>query len=366
MLNKKKILLIGPLSPPITGCSMVNDLVYKRLAVRNDVEIDVINRAFPFFNERIGYFSFRKAIFYIRQYFRINKIISNDVIYIAIGLTFFGVIKDLPFFIVAKIWNKEVIVHVHGNYLYKQYDILKGFKRRLFHYVLSIMDKGIVSSKVLIHNLTPFIDKKNIFCMHYFVEDFLLKEVKKKDIQNNEKIKILYLSNLMKEKGIIDFLVSLKLMDKEFIDYEVKIIGGVDNENKNEIFNLIDSNPKISYSPPVRGEDKKKAYLWANTFVLPTYYSMEGEPISLLEAMATGNIIVTTDHAAISDICGVNTGFIVRKNSPEDIKEKLIFISKNINNLQSMMDYNYEYARKKYTTDIFIKNLINVFYEERK
>jgi hypothetical protein len=40
---------------------------------------------------------------------------------------------------------------------------------------------------------------------------------------------------------------------------------------------------------------------------------MEGQPISILEAMGLGNVIVTTKHAGIPDVCGNKNAVFVDK-----------------------------------------------------
>ena len=116
---------------------MVNDLVLANLGKDGFFEVDVINRSFPIFNESIGEFSFKKIWFYISQYVKAHKIFKRDIVYIAIGLTFLGVLKDAPFILLAKLLKKQVVLHVHGNYLRTQYELLHSLKKRVFHYVLS-------------------------------------------------------------------------------------------------------------------------------------------------------------------------------------------------------------------------------------
>lgn len=59
----RKILLIGPLSPPITGNSLANDIVIKGLKNNESVDIDYINTQFEVFKINIGKFTIKKAIF---------------------------------------------------------------------------------------------------------------------------------------------------------------------------------------------------------------------------------------------------------------------------------------------------------------
>lgn len=362
MGTKKKdinVLLIGPISPPVTGCSVVNDLVLEKLNQENGFNVKCINRAYPEFNEAIGEFSFKKVFFYVSQYFQAAKLFRADIAYIAIGLTFFGVLKDAPFVFIAKLLGKQVVIHVHGNYLKTQYALLSGFKRKIFHFILSRANKGIVSSELLKDNLTPFLDKDKIFWMPYFVEK-TLKDVIEEDVVNTNGLNILWLSNLMEGKGIFDVFEALKILNTNNVPYKARIVGGIDLENEKKTFDYINSNPNIEYFKPIRGQEKVDAYLASNVFILPTYYKMEGQPIALLEAMLTGHIIITTDHAGILDICSSKNGYIVEKKSPKQIAEKLEVIAKNPEEFKDMMIYNHHYAKNNYKPEDFISRLARI------
>lgn len=357
--NHINVLLIGPISPPVTGCSIVNDLVLEKLNQQHCLSCVAINRAFPEFNEAIGEFSYKKLLFYISQYFQAYKIFRSDVTYIAIGLTFFGVLKDAPFVFISKLLGKQVVIHVHGNYLKTQYSLLSGFKKKLFHFTLSRANKGIVSSELLKDNLTPFLEENKIFSIPYFIEK-TLKDISEKDVINTNGLNILYLSNLMEGKGIFDLFEALKILNQREIPYKAKIVGGVDLEQKDQIFDIIKSNPNIEYCKPIQGQEKINTYLASNVFVLPTYYKMEGQPISLLEAMLTGHIIITTNHAGIMDICSEKNGYIVNKKSPEQIADKLEYIGNNIIDFKDMMVYNHYYVKNNYNPEDFINKIVDV------
>jgi len=354
-----KILLIGPLSPPVTGCSVVNDLVLEKLNQEHSFSVNCINRAYPEFNEAIGEFSFKKFFFYVSQYIQAFKIVKTDITYVAIGLTFFGVLKDAPFILFSKLIGKQVVVHVHGNYLKTQYALLSGVKKKMFHFILSRANKGIVSSKLLKDNLTPFLKDDKIFWMPYFVEK-TLKDFTEKEAVNINGLNILYLSNLMEGKGVFDVFEALKILNKKEVPYKAKIVGGLDLENKNKVFDYINSNPNVEYSKPISGQEKIDAYLASNVFVLPTYYKMEGQPIALLEAMLTGHIIITTDHAGILDICSEKNGYIVNKKDSKHIAEKLEYIANNLQNFTNMMVHNHVYAKTNYKPEDFISRLATI------
>jgi len=42
---------------------------------------------------------------------------------------------------------------------------------------------------------------------------------------------------------------------------------------------------------------------------------MEGQPISIIEAMASGNLIITTKHGGIQDICSDMNALFCKKTT---------------------------------------------------
>jgi len=352
-----KILLIGPFPPPITGNSLVNDLIVKHLPKYHpEIIIDTIDNSFPVLKEDIGHFSVKKVIFYLRQFGMISKIIYADKIYLAIGITFFGVLKYAPFIFFARILKKEVILHVHSNYLWKQYALLKGIKKKSFHFILSRASKGIVLSNSLRKNLYPFLKDEKIYVIENFAEDFLFDSVVTK---NTEKLRIIFLSNLMVEKGIIDLFEALLLLEKKGIDFQAKIAGDIDISMKAKINQYLNKlSNSVEYLGVVVNKEKKALLDWGNVFVFPTYYSMEGQPICIFEAMATFNIILTTKHAGIPDIFkdGIN-GFYIEKKSPISISNRLIELNKNLPTYRNIAEHNRKEVEEEYRFNKFIDKL---------
>ena len=358
MNNKISILLIGPFPEPLSGVSIANQVVNEVLSEDSQFEVDLINTSYSIFDEEIGKFSFKKAFFYLTLNLNIFKIFKHKIIHITPGQTFYGILKYGFFIILGSVFRKELIIHVHGNYLGKEYQSLKGFKRVLFYFLVSRFTKGIVLSNSLKHNLTPFLEDKNIFSLPNFAQDYLYAEDKK---LVNDELRIFYLSNLMKEKGIFCLLNALKNLEKNNIIYKAKIAGNIDQKYSKEILNLFTELKNAEYIGVVNGDDKKNLLKWGNVFVLPTFYKMEGQPISILEAMATENLVVTTNHAGIPDIFKdkVN-GYLVKKNSIKSIQDILTYIATNKSEIEKIAIYNKEYFLDNFTVNSFKKNLIKI------
>ncbi len=359
-----KLLIIGPFPPPITGNSLANKVILENLSEYfPHYKVNFINTSYPTFKEDIGKFSLKKVFVYTKQYKEVYKIFKSDKIYITTGQTFFGVLKYAPYILLSKFLNKELIIHIHGDYLWQEYNKLTDYKRKIFKSLISKFDKGIVLSKTLRRNLKSFLPENKIFELPNFVEDYLFDiDIEKKLKENFDELRIIYLSNLMKEKGILDLLEALLILKEKNIPFKSKIAGNIDNSLKNKIFEYLDRlKENVEYLGVVSGNKKKELLEWGNTFVFPTYYKIEGQPISILEAYATGNIVLTTNQGGIPDIFEeTKNGFYIEKKNPKSISNTLQNISLNIENLRYITKQNYLTAKGKYTVENYIKNFKNI------
>lgn len=359
----KRLLLIGPFPEPITGNSLSNKIVFEGFSSKASFQVKKINTSLNFFDEQVGKFSFRKFFQSLKHNLKCYKVFLADIVYITPGQTFFGILKYGLFIILAKVSGKSVIIHIHGNHLHKSFADFSPIKKRIAKYILGRSEKGIVLSESLIPNLAPFLENDKIYVIYNFVENFLVQDIEELVKQKSfNSLKIIYLSNLMEEKGILDLLEALRILKEKGLKYEAKIAGHIDVRSKSKVESYFQDLPDVNYLGVLRGEDKKKLLLWGNIFVFPSYYLMEGQPISLLEAMSTGNLILTTDHAGISDVFTNEVhGMYISKKSPADIVKKLEGISQNPDGFKQILIDNHKYGSMNFSTNAFISNLETVF-----
>lgn len=266
-------------------------------------------------------------------------------------------IKYSPFILLSSWLNKELVFHIHGNHLRNEYDSLHGSKKKIFHYLLSKGSKGIVLSESLRRNLSPFLNSKDIFVIPNFAEDYLIDS----NIKSNfTELRIVFLSNLMKEKGILNLLDSLSKLESKGIPHSAKLAGHIDPKNEREIFNAVKALKNTVYLGVVEGMDKKGLLDWGNVFVLPTFYKMEGQPISILEAMATENVIITTKIEGIGEMIKQNENgfFIDNENITTKLTQVLIGLSENKKMIKEIALNNKVHFLNNFTFDLFKQRLL--------
>lgn len=98
------------------------------------------------------------------------------------------------------------------------------------------------------------------------------------------------------------------------------VAGAIEPEIKSKVERYFSElGDAVTYHGVVKGKKKKNLLLRNYVFCLPTYYPNEGQPISILEAMANGCAIVTTDHGGIKDIVSNSYGVFVEKENSRSI-----------------------------------------------
>ncbi len=142
---------------------------------------------------------------------------------------------------------------------------------------------------------------------------------------NSDTIEFAFISRIMKEKGIVQYLDAAKTIRAKHPKTRFHVYGFCEQVFEGELKRL-EEKDIIIYHGLVK--DMSSIYRQMNCIVHPTYYP-EGISNVLLEAAASARPIITTDRSGCREVVedGVN-GFIVRQKDSQDLIEKIeIFLA---------------------------------------
>jgi glycosyltransferase involved in cell wall biosynthesis len=172
---------------------------------------------------------------------------------------------------------------------------------------------------------------------------------------------ILYLGRINKIKGIDLLIESFKDLTTEFNNVELVIVGpdeGFLSELKNQTRKL-DLEDKILFTGPLYGEDKFKAFVDADVYVLPSIY--ETFPISVLEALACAKPVVVTDRCGISDLtckCGLVVSY-----DKKQLSEVLLELLKDEKLREKLGLEGKKLVTQRFNWSLIAKDLENLYYK---
>lgn len=362
----KKLLFVAPLPPPTDGQSKASAEALKAF-LELGWSIDILNIGRSRIKRSVST-EIRRVLDVFIFLFKILKYSrKSDVIYISLSESYLGNIKDLLIYLL--LWGKLKYVTVHmlgGTGMDKLLNknritsFLNGFFLKQMNAVLV---EGVRGKSIF----RKYFPQEKIKIVHNFADDYLhstLGEVDTK-LKNKEILNILYLSNLLHGKGYMELFkgyVKLPLHIRQ--QMSLTFVGGFqDVSSEREFLGLIANESNVKYLGKfIDGAEKKELYLKSHIFCLPTYYPYEGQPISILEAYATGCAVITTAHAGIPDVFKDNiNGFLVKSQDSDDIARVLTDACYNKEKIQDIAINNLSEAKLIYKSEIYRNKIKSIF-----
>ena len=142
--------------------------------------------------------------------------------------------------------------------------------------------------------------------------------------KNNAPCKIIHISCFEdKSKNISGLLESLKIIDDKGIDFQCTLIGeGMDLELMKEKAKKLQLINKVSFTGLLQGQALADELSSGDFLVLSSNY--ENMPVVILEALASGLPVVSTNVGGIKEMIDDTKGILVEPRNKEALAEAMI------------------------------------------
>jgi glycosyltransferase involved in cell wall biosynthesis len=366
--NKQpKILYFIQLPPPVHGVSIINRLIYASQKINQGFSTYLLEIKFSNRIDQLRRLNIRKIYQFLKLILNLIRSIRSirpDIIYFSLMPVGKGLLRDLFFVLIIKWYKVTPVYHLHN----------KGIERNSKRWILRKLYEFIFRDSYIIHLSRSLYDHE--------MSRLKLKNSKFRIIPNgiskfkhieaekqNNAIKLLYLSNLFPQKGILDLIEIYNILVKRNPDIVLSVVGGFPyRKTHQQVIQLIrkyNLEDKILMKGPRYGRQKSREYNQADIFIYPTTFRQECFPLVILEAMQSGLPIIASDEGAISEIIDNGTNGIVLCNwTAESFSSEIEALIKN-ETLRLKLGEN---AKKKfielYTVNTLEQNMMNFFEEE--
>jgi len=362
MNTNRIILFFLKIPPPITGATLTNKRVYDSLLINEHFSIRKIPISYANSLNALGKINTHKIYTFFSILLKLLKeLLLNKpaIVYFQISPLGSAFYRDAIFVLIIKLFKTKILFHLHG----------KGIKEASKNYLNRMLYKSVFHNSDIICLSTLLVsDIENVFkgkihIVNNGVPDAALGKFKVIERKQTDPINILFLSNLIKSKGIIDFIQALRILNNKNINFIASIIGAEGDFSANELSSIIaeaNLTHKVKYLGAMYGEDKNDIIASNDILVFPTKNDIWGNVI--IECMQFKLPVIATKEGAIPEIIddGI-TGFLVEKDSPDQIADKIEILKKNPSLLETMGKAARKKYEEKYTLKIFEKNMIDVF-----
>jgi glycosyltransferase involved in cell wall biosynthesis len=168
----------------------------------------------------------------------------------------------------------------------------------------------------------------------------------------------LYIGRLIKDKGIMEYLKASKEVKEKYPNARFLLVGPFDSNpsalRQEELAPYIESGVIEFFGEQ---NDVRPFISQCSTYVLPSYH--EGTPKTVLEAMAMGRPIITSDAPGCREtvIEGLN-GYLVKVKDIKELANKMEYLISNPEICKNMGQESEKIAREKYDVKIVNQSII--------
>lgn len=357
------VLFIGTFSPPITGQSFSFETSFQGYSGRK-IKVNKTPLGNSLFLKSFTHFFVFFKVLFLFTFKRVDKV------YMTTFSTIEGSVSDIMILFMCRLFKKKTVIHLHGSNFRQVIQTAPGFYRKMLIHAFKNVDKGIVLCDIMREQLDFLLPMEKIVVVPNFYDPYLesIQPDAPGDAKTKGILRVGYLSNLMYSKGILHLITAMEILHAEGVGLELHVAGkymGDEDMSSKEIEESFQAklrnNTWIKYHGVVRGEDKLAFYQQIDVFALPTFYAHEAQPISIIEALRAGCLILTTDYRYIPDLVSMENGWLVSIKSKQEIAGALSIISEcDEGLLNKMRRENMRTAVEQYSLEKYLRRLHEV------
>lgn len=361
---KHNVLCLLHLPPPDYGVTLLNKSILDG-CLRKHFYLDYLSINTSRKLEDIEKISPLKIVILLKIFFALFKKLTLNqykICYFTLTTTGIGFYKDFFLVILLKVFKVKTIYHLHGKGISRRNNILD----RILYSICFSNSRVIIMSKLLFYDIKKYVNRGNVYILPNGINNCSSGDIsinRGVDGLNKDPVHLLFLSNMVKSKGIFIALEAAKILKTKGYDFIFSFAGRCYDISKKEFKDKMQEfalEDRVRYLGFKAGKDKFRLFKEGDIFVYPTYN--DTFPLVILEAMQFALPVVSTYEGAIPEIVddGI-TGYLVPSKDTEAVVEKLEILLNNKDLRISMGKAGRRKFLSQYTFDKFQQGLINIF-----
>lgn len=328
--KRRTVLIVGPSAPPYNGMTRAIELI--KVALNGDFSIVHLDTADRRGLSNIGRFEIGNLFLAVKHGLKFLWLLfvrRPRIVYVPISQSWLPFLRDCLFLIPARLFRRKVVIHLHGGYFGRFYQETSSLMRWIIRQTLGNARCAIVLGQSVMDAFDGILPRERIRIVPNGIpDDFADDTPLGLDGLKPHTPVLLYLATLTAEKGFLDLLRALPSVRERNQQVRAFFAGEWFSKSDKEAATRLLENDGleevVEFFGRVGPEMRSKLLKEARIFVFPTAYRYEGHPYVILEAMAAGLPIVSTDVACIPETVreGVE-GFLIKPGDIEALAERV-------------------------------------------
>jgi glycosyltransferase involved in cell wall biosynthesis len=357
---KPKILFLLQIPPPVHGAALRNLSLVQSALLQRVFDIELLPLRFAQEIRDIGALSVRKMWRLACVLGRLVSVLTAKrprFVYFTLTPAGNAFYRDVLLVALIRLFCVPLVYHLRGLGIKEA--SRRRFDRALYRFVFS-------GAYVVCLAKTQLAELDGFACRHVFVvPNGIKREAQPRPFVAREIPQVLYLSNYVRSKGVIDFIEACRKLRQSGVPFVARTVGASWDVSEQQLRDLTAEyglSEQVTIGGPLFGAEKFEAIRQADIFVFPTYMPWELFPGVLLEAMQCAKPIVTTPTGAIPEIITDNVnGMLVAAKDPAELAKKIEVLIGDASLRRRLGEAAHAKFNDCYTLERFEANMCSVF-----
>jgi glycosyltransferase involved in cell wall biosynthesis len=319
-----RLIVIGPLPPPVHGVTVSTSLVLANPILGERFRVEHLDTSDPRpTRDNIGKWDATNVGLALQQTAALARLLRGrrGVLYLPLSQNSAAFLRDSLFIALGALSGWRVCAHLRGGEFRSFYDAQHAIARAWIRTTLRRLSAIAVMGDSLRWMFEGLVPSERIVAVANGTPDITRSIMREED-----RVTVLFLSNLRHRKGVaqaVDAAVQVAAVEP---DTRFLFVGDWDEpELEIELRERASAAAeRIRFLPPVNGCAKDRLLASSSIFLFPPV-EPEGHPRVVLEAMSAGLPVVTTSRGAIAEtVLDGETGYVLDDPDPSRLAECLV------------------------------------------
>lgn len=359
---RPRVVMVGPYPPPFGGLGN-NMTLLLGSELKERYELRLLNTSKHVRHVRVSMpdiwsvpYLFLNAL----RLFGLMLTFRPDLVYLK-ATSDTGFVRDSVLMAVARLFGRPVVCHLHGRPMGRLF-ALEGFWTRRVAAAMRLATVTIVLSPGLKAIFSRMFPGQPLVVLPNVVDVARIAPPPERRAEGA--VRILFVGRISKDKGAWDLVEIARVLAAATSDFVIHLVGIAESADEEVAIRKRVAEhgltERLVFHGYQAGEAKARLFAEADIFLLPTY--AEIFPNVLLEAMAAGLPIVTTDVPVIPEMIQDGVQGLVRK--PGDIEgfaDALLCYVRDAPLRRRVGDANRREAETRYDVPVAVQTLATLF-----
>lgn len=281
-----------------------------------------------------------------------------DLVHLNTNYNPLSVYRDAAYAATAHAAGIPILLHLHGGRF-----LAEEFKNPVLSRIAEKTARSAAKVLVLSELEKETIEKRWRGLKPQILENAVAIEEAVKAERKHDIPVLIFLGRFHESKGLREIIAVCRVLKNENFEFHFHAYGAGALEDffVGEMTAVLGEN--FHFGGVVSGKEKWQSLADADIFVLPSRYG-EGLPVAMLEAMASGCIVIVSEMASTGAVIenGAN-GFLVQPGNAAQLIERLKYLLENKSVWEKLRQTARRTIEERFSLDVYIKRLENIYRE---